>query len=481
MAWRVLSTPPVAVLRRRWSRRTFLRAAGISASAGAFASLMPRSTVEAAPGPKRIVLITSGQGTDMTRWRPSGGETDFTLSTLLDPFERYRDRLLVLDGIDNEAAYHGVADGHFGMSTLWTGVPIPPGTVREEGVGWPQAPSVERLIAARVGTETRFDAFYWGTWPASLSGGNQGPNGIAYHRGPDQPIEPVLSPDRAFDRLFDGVTGDTAAIEKLRAERRSVLDLVRGELGRLRTELPEADRDRMDAHLAGVRSLEERLADLRPVCIVPERPVAYSESNERDFALHPQTTRLQFELMALALACDLTRVAAFQWPHSEGRGSFMAAEGYRDFGSFHTIAHEMSYETVDDVAVTDEQRRIAREDMANLTRWRSEMIASHLLDRMLPDVLANTIVVWASEMSEGGTHSNRNVPVVMVQGSDFGAFRAGRYLRWGEFDPLGNARMYTGGQPMQKVLVSLCHAMGLPEVTSVGDASISEGPLEALL
>jgi hypothetical protein len=141
----------------------------------------------------------------------------------------------------------------------------------------------------------------------------------------------------------------------------------------------------------------------------------------------------------------------------------------------------MSYETVDDVAVTDEQRRIAREDMANLTRWRSEMIASHLLDRMLPDVLANTIVVWASEMSEGGTHSNRNVPVVMVQGSDFGAFRAGRYLRWGEFDPLGNARMYTGGQPMQKVLVSLCHAMGLPEVTSVGDASISEGPLEALL
>ena len=470
----------MAVLPRRWSRRTFLRAAGIGASAGAFAALFPRTTVEAAPGPKRLVLITSGQGTDIPRWRPTGGETDFALSYVLEPFEAHRERMLILDGIDNEAAYLGVADGHFGMSTLWTGVGIPPGTVREEGVGWPQAPSVERIIAERVGAETRFDAFYWGTWPASLSGGNQGPNGIAYHRGPDQPIEPVLSPDRAFDRLFDGVTGDAAAIERLRNERRSVIDLVRGEVGRLRAELPAPDRDRLDAHLDGVRQLEERLAELQPVCIVPERPGAYTESMERSFDLHPQTTRLQFELMAIALACDLTRVAAFQWPHSEGRGSFMAAEGYRDFGSFHTIAHEMSYETVDDVVVTDEARLRAREDMANLNRWRSQAIVEGLLDRMLPDVLANTLVVWASEMSEGGTHSNRNVPVVMVQGDDFGEFTTGRYLRWGEFDPYGNSRAYTGGQPMSKVLVSLCHAMGLTDVTTVGDPSVSTGPLEEL-
>ena len=87
---------------------------------------------------------------------------------------------LVLDGVDNEAAYLGVTGGHFGMSTLWTGLPIPPGTVREEGVGWPQGPSVDRLIAAANSTGVSFDAFYWGTWPATYaSGQNQGPNGIA--------------------------------------------------------------------------------------------------------------------------------------------------------------------------------------------------------------------------------------------------------------------------------------------------------------
>ena len=308
----------------------------------------------------------------------------------------------------------------------------------------------------------------------------QGPNGIAYHRGPDQPIEPVLSPDRAFARLFDGVTGDAATIERIRAERQSVIDLVGGELSRVRTELPEADRVRLDAHLDGIRSLELRLAELHPLCVVPTSPRTYTETEVHDYRLHPEITELQFQLMAIALACDLTRVACFQWPHSEGIGNFMAAEGYRDFGSFHTSAHQMSYEDIDGVAVTDDERRIAREDIANLTRWRAEKIATHLLDRIAPEILAHTLVVWGSEMSEGGTHSNRNVPIVIVQGSDFGYFRTGRYLKWGTWDPIADFNQYKGGVPMNKVLVSICHAMGLEDVTSVGDTTIEGGPLEEL-
>jgi len=260
-----------------------------------------------------------------------------------------------------------------------------------------------------------------------------------------------------------------------------VLDLVTGELTRVRAELPEVDRDRMDAHLHGFRTLEERLADLSPMCTVPMRPEELSESAIRNFDNHPQITSLQFELMAHALACDLTRVACFQWPHSEGNARFLEAEGYRAFGSLHTAAHQMSYEVVGDAPVTDAERVIAREDMGNLTRWRSEMIAGHLLDRLLPDVLENTLVVWSAEMSEGGTHSNRNVPIVMVQGSEFGAFRAGRYLKWGSYDPIDNFRAEHGGKHMSKVLVALCHAMDAPDIDSVGDyPGMEPGALEEL-
>ncbi|MBL8945709.1 MAG: DUF1552 domain-containing protein, partial [Myxococcales bacterium] len=309
---------------------------------------------------------------------------------------------------------------------------------------------------------------------------NQGPNGICHYRGSEDPINPQLNPATAFDSLFDGVMGDDpAAGDKLRAERRSVIDLVNGELGRVRTQMPAVDRERFDAHLDSLRELEERISQVTAICEVPTRPDDFTQDQIRNYDQVHVFTRLQFELMRHALLCDLTRVACFDWPHSEGYGNYMPEEGYRAFGSIHTVAHTMSYETPE-LMPTDEERAIAREDMANLQQWRSTMIATELLDKLPADVLDNTLLVWASEMSEGGTHSNRNVPIVMVQGAAFGAFTAGRYLRWGEYDPIDNAFDFTGGVPMNKLLVSLCHAMGLDDVDAVGDATISTGALEEL-
>ena len=85
-------------------------------------------------------------------------------------------------------------------------------------------------------------------------------------------------------------------------------------------------------------------------------------------------------------------------------------------------------------------------------------------------------------MSEGGSHSNMNVPTVMIQGSEFGFFDTGRYLRWGNYNPIDNFRPPVGerGEPMNKVLVSICNAMGLDDIDVVGDDTIEHGPLEAL-
>lgn len=148
----------------RWSRRRLLAAAGLGGLGSALAPFIPRSAAETTTQPKRLVLITSGQGTDMTRWRPTGGTTDFALSTQLAPLEAYRDRMIVLDGIDNEAAIVGPGGGHFGQGTMWTGVVVPEGTVRpEEGLGWPQSASIDHIIGQRVGAETKFPTYYWGT------------------------------------------------------------------------------------------------------------------------------------------------------------------------------------------------------------------------------------------------------------------------------------------------------------------------------
>lgn len=465
-----------------WTRRDFLRAAGVGASVAAVAPFLPLPKAEGADAPKRLILITSAQGTDMTRWRPTGSEQSFDLGTQLSPLEAYQRNLLVLDGVDNTAAYRGAVGGHFGMSTLWTGMGLPKGGVRSDvNVGWPTIASVDRLIASKVGTGTKFDAFYWGLWPTTYaSRSNQGPNGIAYHRGKDQPIDVEIYPHRAFERLFDGITSDNTEIEKLRHERKSVIDIVRGELGRIRNELPAGDRARMDAHLDGIRTLERRLESLQPTCSVPTKPEEYTRQQIKNWRLHPHFTKIQFELMSLALACDLTRVACFQWSHSEGYGSFMGEEGYREFGHWHTTAHEMSYDKVGGSSVSNDARARAREDMSNLQHWRAKTLKADLLDKLSPDVRDRTLLVWASEMSEAGTHSNYNIPLVMFQGDKFNYFRTGRYLKWGEYDPIERFKDYSGGKHMNQVLVSMANAMGLDDVNVVGDANISTGPLGAL-
>lgn len=474
-------------VKKTWKRRDFLAAAGLTTAGAALAPLFPLPEAEAQMGPKRLILITHAMGTDMTRWRPTGtSETDFELSTQLSPLQDYKERMLVLDGIDNMAAYtNSAASGHFGCSTLWTGHGIPEGDVRSEGVGWPEHASIDQPIGAAVGEGTKFDAFHWGLYPTTFaSGSNQGPNGVAHHRGEGQFIEPEIYPDRAFERLFDGVTGDAEEIARIRRERGSVLDVVRGELRRVRAELPSGDRDRLDAHLDGIRLIEERLTQLQPSCIVPDHPGAWEASQIRDFRNHPEMTSLQFRLMNLALACDLTRVACFHWSHSEGTGNFMEDEdpSYSNFGSFHVLSHELSYDVVGERTLSDADRDLARRNMSNLTQWRARKIADDLLGTMPQDVFDKSLVVWASEMSEGGTHSNYNVPLVMVQGDDFGYFDTGRHLRWGNYDPLDNFRPPVGerGEPMNKVLVSICHSMGLTDVDFVGDETISRGPLEEL-
>lgn len=431
----------------------------------------------AAVQPKRLILVTHGQGAEMTRWAPTGTETNFTLSSQLSPFEPVKSQMLVLNGVDNEAAYHGTGGGHFAQSTLWTGVSLRVGEAYVCGnnhVAWSHVRSVDQILAERVGMMTQFPSFYWGTWPIARNGENQGPNGLCHYRGPDDPIEPVLSPDLAFDRLFSGVAGGIEAAARLRAERRSVIDLVKGDLARVRTQLPAPDQERLDVHLAGVRKMEAELAAMTTSCAVPTRPRAFTTTEARAYANHPLITRLQFELMTQALACDLTRVACFCWPHSEGTASFMPQVGYAAFGSFHTNAHEISYDEVNGVPVTAAQRVAARNHLADLTQWRSRTLVQDLWLKLAPEVRDNTLLTWASDMSEPGAHSNRNIPIVLLQGNTFGAFRTGRYLKWGTFNgaDLNTVHRPTGGPHTNQLCVSLCHAMGQTDINVVGEVNV---------
>jgi hypothetical protein len=71
-------------------------------------------------------------------------------------------------------------------------------------------------------------------------------------------------------------------------------------------------------------------------------------------------------------------------------------------------------------------------------------------------------VVWAKEMGDSRLHVCTDVPFVLAGAG----FRPGRYLR-------------AAGAPHGRLLVSICHALGLTNPT-FGNPAAGDGPLAGL-
>jgi len=73
-------------------------------------------------------------------------------------------------------------------------------------------------------------------------------------------------------------------------------------------------------------------------------------------------------------------------------------------------------------------------------------------------------VLWAKEMGDSRAHVCTDVPFVLAGAG--GCFKLGQYLSF-------------EGEPHNKLMVSLCHAMGLSN-DSFGEASFGAGPLPGI-
>jgi hypothetical protein len=112
-------------------------------------------------------------------------------------------------------------------------------------------------------------------------------------------------------------------------------------------------------------------------------------------------------------------------------------------------------------------------DFVTAERWFAEQFA-WLVARMaeMPEpgaagtMLDHSLVVWVKELGDSRLHECRSVPFVLAGGAN-GCLRTDRYLRF-------------MGVPHQRLLVTICHAMGLDNPT-FGDPARGAGPLSGVL
>src|SRR5687767_3424370 len=95
------------ITRKAIPRRTVLRGLGATLALPLLDGMVPafaaiRTT--AARPKSRLGLIYVPHGAIMDRWTPAADGADFELSPILQPLQNFRDRLVVLTGLDNRPA-----------------------------------------------------------------------------------------------------------------------------------------------------------------------------------------------------------------------------------------------------------------------------------------------------------------------------------------------------------------------------------------
>lgn len=426
-------------------RRTFLHSAALAAVAGPFLTMFRGSSYASCTrAARRVVVFFSPNGTIHSHWRPTGtgASWSFPAGSILEPLAAVKRHLVVLDGID----FAGTSNHEGGMAAMLTGN----GSASSPSMGM----SVDQYIARAVGGSSRLASLELGVQTSAWGGSTQ--TRMCY-AGPGRFAPPDDEPASVYRRLFGSMAPAPGMVDAMMTRRRSVLDLVRGELNDLSTRVGADERRKLDAHLDSLRRVETSLtgsAAPTATCAPPAVMSLDYRANEN----FPAVGRAQMELMLAAFSCGATKVASVQWAHTVAPHVFSWL-GIRE--GHHALSH------MGDGAAEGVAQFVAAE------RWFAEQFA-WLVGRMaeLPEpggtgtMLENSVVLWCKEMGDGRLHDCLSVPFVLA-GNAGGCLRTDRYLR---FDHM----------PHQRLLVTLCHLMGL-DVPTFGDPSRGAGPLTEVL
>lgn len=419
---------------RRIDRRTVLR--GLLGGAAITVGLPPleifmnaHGTAYAQSGdtgfPRRFGVFFWGNGMLPERWIPEGTGADWVPSDQLAPLAHLRDVITVVTGMGVQipnASPHG--SGFSGFLAGGSQVNVS-GSLTMPG------PTVDQIIAREIGGETRFPSLEVGSDPGS---------GISFN-GPNSPNPAEGSPHALFERVFGGgftLPGETPIVDPSVALRRSVLDAVMEQARALQGQIGVRDQARLDQHFEGIRALERRLARLEEdppnlaACALPPEPEPEYPPIEGRAQIRAKN-RAICDILALALACDQTRVFTNTLTHPVSDVLYPGISA-----GHHQLTHDEPGEQLEVHGVT----------LQIIEELAYQFEALGRIEEGDGTLLDSCAVIATSEVSLGREHSIEEMPII-IGGSCGGRIRNGIHYR------------APGGDNASKVMLSLIRAMGV--------------------
>ena len=406
------------ITKKHIPRRTFLRGVGVTVAVPLLDAMVPASTAIArtAAGPvPRFVGVWHPHGASPGYWSPLQEGRDFEFSFITKPLEPFRDRTVLISGLDCTAAYSTVDEpgGNHARGAVFLSGARP----KRDAVTPYLDVTIDQRIAGRWGRDTLLSSIQLGIEDPSGNSGNCNwgyscayTNSVSWST-PTTPLPTEINPRMAFERMF----GDGASPEERRAGRLqtvSVLDSVTHELDDFKRGLGAGDRSRLDDYLENVRELERRIriATSNPeVELSGEVPFGIPESKDVHF-------KLMYDLMVLAFQADITRSATLMLGRDLSASSFPES-GYE--GGWHGTSHHGD--------IPDNKANYAK-----VNRYHVENLA-YFCDKLrsIPDgdgnLLDHVLIYKSSNMGNSHRHAHEKVPVILVGGVD-GTFKGNRHL-----------------------------------------------------
>jgi hypothetical protein len=410
---------------------------------------------DGAPLPKIFGVFMWPDGRKPALWDPPDTGTNWTMTPELMPLAAVRGDITVLTGFNCKIT--GFVH-HAGTVGMLSGAPY---VVVGSGTTTTHAQATVDVIARNaLGGKTALPSLEVGVDNKNYP--NEGTTGYALsHNGPMNINPAIFSPAALFDKVFPGAgagAGNPAAARAAAiaaAGKKSILDAVTADAADLRQRLGAGDRARLDQHLDGIRQLETRLA-------MPATPAAAgcpgstARPTDPDPTSHTLTSQAISDVLALALACDVTRVFSYKYAlwHTT-TFTELTADGAKE--DYHTYTH------IEPGAQPLVQKHILLH-MQQVAYLIAKLKAVTVGAGTLLDQCA---ILFTTDVQEGLNHLTDNMPMI-VAGRAGGALRAGQHI-------------HAMGDNTSNVHLTLLQAVGAPVTSFGGGAGLSTTTVPALL
>jgi hypothetical protein len=379
--------------------------------------------------PKRLIMVFTPDSCP-PEWWPTGAGRNFTLNEPLQDFAGLENQLLFARRLDHTWTYdnHHIA----GIVQLFTG-----SRFNNSQDMYANGPSVDQYLLQN--TDLR-----GGTPRASVhlsvDDGRTDHRHVICYSGPAQPVACEVNPTRAFNSIFSGITFDGMPLPEPMpstgpsgAVQDAIISANMDDIRYLERYLGAEERQRLDLHLTSLGELRTRIAagdgnggsgSVLEACAKPDTSGFKNSLNNE--ASMTRWAQINADMIVSAFACDVTRVASYQFSFSGGHH-----EGLLGFSkSWHDEVAHIS-KTTDTVSFGG-QSMSTRAAFNRFSRFWHGHIA-YLAKKLasIPEgsgtMLDNTLIYCGVESGTNHSHSPVDMQYLLIGGKNMG-FQLGQYL-----------------------------------------------------